>query len=374
VSRAGDAFNTVALVVLVFNLTGSGLGVAGTVAFEVLPILLLGPLAGLVVDRYPRRTVLVAADLARALLALLIAIRGDSLALAYGVAFGLSTFSQAFNPAAAATVPDVVETDELVNANAALWTVAVVAQIVLAPLAGVLIAAYGAGLAFAVNAASYLASAALLVRLQAGRSPAALAGRGWPALLDGVQAVRAHPLLARLAVVQGLAALSAGATGGLLVVLAGQQLGVGPSGFGLLLGAIGLGAVAGPLTLRRFIRPANRRWLFGPHALRGVVDLVLAIASTPLVAGPALAIYGVGTSVGMIAYQSTLQREISAELRGRVFTLYDIVWNSARLLSLGLGGLVADVIGIQAVYVAGGLLLLAAFAVGWTAPTDRGLA
>jgi len=55
VSRAGAAFNTVALVVLIFQLTGSGLGVAGTVALEILPVLLLGPLAGLVVDRYPRR-------------------------------------------------------------------------------------------------------------------------------------------------------------------------------------------------------------------------------------------------------------------------------------------------------------------------------
>lgn len=62
ISRAGDAFNTVALVVLVFDLTGSGLGVAGTVVFEVLPVLLLGPLAGLVVDRVPRRRVMVSAD------------------------------------------------------------------------------------------------------------------------------------------------------------------------------------------------------------------------------------------------------------------------------------------------------------------------
>lgn len=63
VSRAGDAFNTVALVVLVFNLTGSGLGVAGTVAFEVLPILLLGPLAGLVVDVIGIQAVYVAGGL-----------------------------------------------------------------------------------------------------------------------------------------------------------------------------------------------------------------------------------------------------------------------------------------------------------------------
>src|SRR5712692_11831941 len=90
VSRAGDAFNTVALIVLVFQLTGSGLGVAGTVAFEVLPILLLGPLVGLMVDRYPRRTLMVAADLTRGGLVLGLALVGDSVGLAYAVAFGLS--------------------------------------------------------------------------------------------------------------------------------------------------------------------------------------------------------------------------------------------------------------------------------------------
>ena len=91
ISRAGDAFNTVALVVLVFQLTGSGLGVAGTVACEVLPILLLGPVAGLIVDRYPRRTLMVAADVARAGLVLLLVAVGESVAVVYGVALGLSS-------------------------------------------------------------------------------------------------------------------------------------------------------------------------------------------------------------------------------------------------------------------------------------------
>jgi MFS family permease len=366
VSRAGDAFNTVALVILVYQLTGSGLGVAGTVAFEIVPLLLLGPVIGLIVDRYPRRTLMVVADLARTGLAFSLVAIGDSLGVAYGVAFGLSAFTQVFNPAASATLPDVVEADELVDANTLLWTVAVLAQIVLAPLAGVLIGLYGTGLAFAINAGSYLLSAALLTGLAVGRSPAAVGQQGWQAVVAGVAAVQAHPLLSRLAVVQVLAALSAGATSGLLVVLAGQQLGVGPSGFGLLLAAIGVGAASGPLFLRRFIHVSNRRWLFGPYALRGGVDLALAATSSLVVALPALTLYGMGTSTGMIAYQSTLQREVPSELRGRAFALYDVLWNGARLLSLGMGGLVADLIGIRAVYVVGGLILLAACAVGAT--------
>lgn len=371
ISRAGDAFNTVALVILVFDLTGSGLGVAGTVAFEVLPILLLGPLAGLVVDRYPRRWVMVVADLARAILALLVAVVGDSVILAYGVAFGLSAFGQLFNPAASSAVPDLVPEEALVDANATLWTVGVAVQIVLAPLAGALVAVFGMAVAFSINAASYLVSAALLAGLRSPRTTVGDVGRPYAALFEGVRAVQASPLLGRLAAVHVLAALSAGATSGLLVVLATERLGVGPAGFGLLLGAIGLGAATGPVLLRRWIRPSDRRWLFGPYALRGGVDLTLATASSLSVAAPALLLYGVGTSTGMVAYQSTLQQEVAAEVRGRAFALYDVLWNGARLVSLGLGGILADAVGVQTVYAAGGILLLAAGAVGaldWKAP------
>ncbi|MDP9403263.1 MAG: MFS transporter [Actinomycetota bacterium] len=391
VSRAGDAFNTVALVVLVLRLTGSGAGVAATVAFEIVPFLLLGPVAGLVVDRWPRRDVMVVADLGRAGLAALLALSHGSVGLAYAVAFGLSTGSLLFNPAASALVPDTVEEDELVEANAGLWSVAVMAQIVLAPTAGAVIAAFGVGPAFAVNAASYVVSAALLWRLRvpapASRPslediPPGIEGacppeppvgppRGWPGVWAGLSAVRADPLLTRLAVVQALAALSAGATSGLLVVLAADWLDVGPSGFGALLAAIGVGAAAGPLLLRRRIRPGHPAWLFGPFALRGGVDLLLAAVSSPLVAGGALLLYGVGTSTGMVAYQSTLQTAVPAGVRGRAFAFYDVMWNGARLASLGVGGLLAEAIGIRAVYLAGGLLLLAAAAVGLQSTVRR---
>lgn len=369
ISRAGDAFNTVALVVLVFGLTGSGLGVAGTVAFEILPVVLLGPVAGLVADRYPRRRVMVVADLARAALAALIAVSHSSIPIAFGVAFGLSTGALLFNPAASSLVPEVLEDDsQVVEANSALWTVAVAAQIVLAPLAGGLIATVGVGWAFAVNAASYLASASLLWGLEAGTKPADVdALAGWSRVTAGWRAVRAHPLLARLAVVQAIAALSAGATSGLLVVLAVERLGVDAGGFGLLLGAIGVGAVLGPSVWRRSIQPGRRGWLFGPLAVRGAIDLLLAALVDPLLAGVALVAYGMSTSTGMVAFQSTLHTEVSAEVRGRAFALYDVAWNGARLLSLGLGGLVADAVGIRAVYALGGVLLLVAAAVGFSA-------
>ena len=365
-SRAGDAFNTVALVVLVFQLTGSGLGVAATVVFEVVPIIVLGPVAGLLADRFPRGRLMIIADVARAALVGVLIVSHNSIGLAFGVAFGLSVGSIVFNPASSSLIPDVVPEEQIVEANTALWTVAVAAQIVLAPLAGLIIAWAGVGPAFAVNAASYAVSAALLSRLNAGRRPAAIVVRGWAGVKEGIDTVRSNALLARLAVVQVLASLSAGATSGLLVVLAAERLHVGPSGFGVLVAAIGVGAAGGPLVLKRWVKASDKRWLFGPYAVRGAVDLGLAVISQPVAAAGALAVYGVGTSTGMIAYQSTLQTTVPAEVRGRAFALYDVLWNSGRLVSLGLGGLLADAVSIQAVYLLGGVLLLAAGSIGIT--------
>lgn len=365
VSRAGDAFNTVALVVLVFRLTGSGRGVGATVAFEVAPVLLFGPIAGAVADRYPRRRVMIGADLGRAALVSVLVVSHSSLVAAFAVAFGLSTLSVLFNPAASSLVPEVVDSDDLVAANSALWTAAVASQIALAPLAGAVVGWFGVGPAFALNAASYCVSAAFIAPLRAGRRPGDVPVPGWEAVRQGIVAVRSHPLLSRLAVVQVLASLSAGATSGLLVVLSTESFGVGPSGFGALLSAIGVGAVLGPALLRRWVKPGDRGWLFGPYAARGGVDLVLALTTTPLLAGASLVVYGMSTSTGMVAYQSTLQSEIPEAVRGRAYALFDVLWNGARLVSLGTGGLLADAMGIRAVYLTGGLLLLVAAAVGW---------
>lgn len=264
VSRAGDAFNTVALVVLVFDLTGTGLGVAGAVMFEVLPVLLLGPVAGLAADRLPRRRLMVGADVLRTAVALVLVAFAGSVGVAYAVAFGLSAGAVVFNPAAGSLLPEVVNEDDVITANSAPWTTSVTAQIALAPLAGFVIAAWGVEVAFAVNAATFTFSALLLIGLRAGRSPADITVRGWAGVLAGVQTVRTDPLLTRLAVVQVLASLSAGATSGLLVVLADRWLGVGAGGFGTLLATIGAGAAAGPLLLRRSITASDKRCCSAP--------------------------------------------------------------------------------------------------------------
>lgn len=367
ISQWGDTFNSVALVILVYRLTGSGLKVGTTVVFEIVPVLVFGFIAGAVVDRLPRGRVMVAADIGRALIAIGLAVSHTNLAVIYFAAFGLSALSVFFNPAAASVLPTLVGEQNVVGANSAVWSAAVISQIALAPVAGALIASAGAGPAFGINAASFAISALLLIGLPIGRRPANVSAGRMRDIAEGLQAIRRSRFLRTLAAVQALAALSAGATSALLVVLAERHLHIGAGRFGLLLGAIGIGAGFGPIVLQRFVRNVRRPgWLFGPYLLRSAADFTLAASKSFPVALGSLALYGVGTSTGNVTYNSVLQTTVPDRLRGRIFAFYDIVWQGGRLVSIAAGGILADHFGITTVYVLGALLLAVAGLLGLT--------
>lgn len=370
VSRSGDVFQMVAIAVLVFGLTGSGLGVTGVVVAEILPVLLLAPVAGAVIDRMPAVTVMIAADLWRMTLALLLPLVSGSVVAVYAVAFGLSVGAVFFNPASQSVVPAILRDKQLIAGNSGLWTAAVLAQIVLAPLAGGLVATIGATPAFLINAATYAVSGAVLLRIISVAPAATEAAEErrswWHRAVEGVRMIGRTPLLRLLATVQLLAALSAGATSALLVVLAAEHLRAGATGFGIMLAGIGIGAALGPFLLTRMTDdPRRPGFVFGPFLLRGLVDLVLASTrNLPLAVG-ALGVYGVGTSTGMVTFNSLLQAETTEGSRGRVFAAFDAIWQFGRLVSLAVGGLIADAFGIAAVYYFGAVLLLGAGGLGF---------
>lgn len=366
VSQWGDTFNFVALALLIYDLTGSGLGVTGVVVAEVLPVLLLAPVAGPLVDRWPRVRVMIGSDLFRLALMVVLALWHEAPMGVYAIAFAMSVGAVFFNPAAGSVLPALVRKEALVAANSGIWTAAVLSQIVLAPLAGLLVTNLGYGPAFLINASSYAVSAVVLRGLHVTGSVEHVQRRRLLAeARDGVVVLIRQRLLRALAAGQLLAALSAGATSALLVVLAEEHLGVTGRGYGFLIGAIGIGAALGPLVMLRLIRdPARPLFVFGPFGLRGVVDLILATVTAVPVAAAALVAYGVGTSTGAVTFNSMLQANTADHVRGRVFASMDVLWQGGRLISLGVGGVLADLYGIQVVYYLGGALLLAAAAAG----------
>ena len=364
VSNFGDTLHYIALVVLVFQLTGQGLAVAGLVAAEVIPVLVLGPVAGVVIDRFSRKAVLIGVDLFRAVLVLTL-LWPQGAWHGYVVAAGISAGNAFFNPTVQAVIPVLTTEEQRLAANSVGWSTGRLVQILASAVAGGVIAFIGTGPAFAVNAASFVVSALLISTLHipahAGQLGAATK-RGLSSYFSdagaGLTFARGDRFVSLLLLVQALASLATGATGAMLVVLAERHLKLAPAGFAWLIGAIGVGALLGPLIPNALARDyRDSRWLFVPYIIRGAGDVLIAIFTPLPIALFLLFVYGLNTSTGMVVFNSTVQGGVPDAVRGRVFTLLDVTWSAMRLLSLGIGGVLVDAIGIEPLFWAGGALL-----------------
>jgi MFS family permease len=334
--------------------------VAGTVLLEIVPVIVIAPVAGVVIDRLPRKAVLIASDLARAALVLAL-LATTELWQIYAIVALLAATATFFNPAVSATLPTLLDAEDLQAANSVSWSTGRLVQIVGSALAGGLIATFGPVAAFVFNAGTFLMSALLLglITVPAGRLVPA---RGWAGFVadarEGLRFARTDDFVSRLMAIQALASFSVGATSALLVVLAGDHYRLPPEGFSGFILAIGLGALLGPFLLAALTREVRQpHWLFGPYIVRGIGDVLLAVNRFVPVAWGLLIVYGLNTSSGMITYQTWLQREVPDAVRGRVFTWLDVVWNVMKILSLGFGGWLAEMAGVAAVYYVGGTLL-----------------
>src|SRR5258708_4969480 len=160
-SSFGDTLYYIALVVLVFQLTGQGIAVAGLVAAEVVPVLVLGPIAGVVIDRFSRKSVLIGADLFRSVLALSL-LWPQGAWHAYLVAAGMAAGNTFFNPTVQAVIPALMDEEQRLAANSVGWSTGRLVQILASAVVGGLIALVGTGPAFALNAAPFVFSPAMI--------------------------------------------------------------------------------------------------------------------------------------------------------------------------------------------------------------------
>ena len=255
---------------------------------------------------------------------------------------------------------------KLLAANSIAWSTEQLVQIIGSAVASGLILLVGPKAAFVFNAGTFLFSALMISRMEVPSAPIpASEKKGWKLYLAEMQAGLAYAVqdkfVSRLLFVQMIASLAVGGTSALLVVLSERHLQLPPAGFSTLLIAIGAGALVGPFLLGLFTQNyKDTRLLFLPYVVRGVGDLLIAYFTSFPVALILLFVYGLGTSTGMVLYNSMMQVAIPDRMKGRVFTLMDVAWSVMEIASIGFAGLLADAVGIRAVYYLGGVLLLVA--------------
>ena len=329
VSQMGDWFNLITLQALLLRVTGSSAALAWLAVCQMLPLLLLGPLAGVTVDRLPRKAVMIAADLVRAVVALgfLLVRDQQTVWLVYPLVALLASFAAFFEPARTATIPNVTRPADLLPANAlsaVTWSVILTSG---ALAGGAVSALFGQDVAFLVNSASFLLSAWCILRV---RVPARAAGAHSPArggasdLCHGLAYMRSDRGVATLLTVKAASGLAGGVT--LLVVIFGKDLlplpGKEKLGIGLLWAARGFGTALGPVVARRTTGsdPHRMRWAIALAFLQsGFFYLAFSQAGSLGMAALALILAHLGGSILWVFSTTLLQTTVPDAFRGRVF-------------------------------------------------------
>src|SRR5688572_20037942 len=259
-SLLGDWFTSVAVSGFVAEKTGRPGLVPLAYAASVLPILFLSPFAGVIADRWDRRRLMVAADLARVVpaLGLLAALQLGHVGLAIGCVLALSALSAFFEPAAAAATPNLVDAEDLGIAQAAMGSLWGTMLFVGAAAGGVVAATLGRSASIVIDAASFVVSAALIAGI---RRPLRIGQAAHDTVLGHLREVwrfiRARRVVRALIVTKSGVSLGNGIIG-LLPVYALSRFGAGDAGVGALLAARGLGALVGPFLAQPLVRRDGR--------------------------------------------------------------------------------------------------------------------
>jgi dTMP kinase len=344
-SALGDWIGFLAILVLTENILGAtraaAFAVSAVMAARVLPSMLLGPVAGVFVDRWNRKRLMIACDVGRGLVMAMIPFSNDILALLLATLV-IEVMSSLFGPAKDAVLPTLVRRDQLVVANQLnlmvtygtlpLAGVLFAATIGLAgPLTGVIpfLAERPVALPIWLNAASFILSAPLIAGIRTDdvarrrAAQAAEAPSAWEELREGLHFIGTHPLIRALILGVMVAFAAAGA-----VISTGQFfariLNAGQSGFGVLVAAVGAGLVGGLLASTWLSARIAPERLFSPGiGIAGVALVVTAFMPTLHHAVPPATLMGAAAGVAFIVGYTILQSRSDDRIRGRTFGAFN---------------------------------------------------
>ncbi|HEX7490496.1 MAG TPA: MFS transporter [Candidatus Limnocylindrales bacterium] len=372
VSSLGDRVHQIALVFLVARATnGSPLALGLVFAAMTIPTSLVGPFAGALVDRWNRKRVMVGSDLARAVVVCLIpAASGLSVGLVVVLVFVLSAVSSFFRPARSAALPQVVPAEDLLSANSAMWVADTASDLAGYGLGGIFVALLGSSLALAfwVDGATYLVSAALLAVVAI---PAivrdAMAENATPPsstirreMAEGWQSLRSEPVLLATTIQASIAEYGLGALMALSPLLV-ASLALGgtdaPTAYGLFEMAMGVGLVGGGIVLGGLAaRLPKGPAIIGAFTGFGTGLVVLAATGSLLPALVLASIIGLTNVAFVVPSQTLFQQRTPVALLGRVISLRLALVNAALALSMATSGALAEAFGVRPVLAICGVL------------------
>jgi MFS family permease len=353
VSEIGDHFNNIAVFALAMALTHSGLVVTGILLARAVPAVAMGPIAGVLLDRFDRKRIMIASDLTRSLLALgfIWCVAPHRTWALYACSALLMSASPFFTAGRSAILPTIASPEEIHTANSLTqttqWT-----TLVIGTFLGATVVAVGYGWAFIFNALSFVVSAACILQLRAtGKSGFRVARRHeaeaevlqpWHEYREGLRYLRSVPLLFAVALLSVGWATGGGAAQILFTLFGEVVFNRGAAGIGVVWGCAGLGLLSGGI----FATWLGRRLSYSAYKLTVFIDYLVHGATYVLFSrmhrfGLALLfilVSRVAMAVNSVLNYSYLLRAVENRYRGRVFaTIETLTWAMMMVSMMGAG-------------------------------------
>jgi MFS family permease len=353
VSEIGDNFNNIAVFALAMQLTHSGLVIMGVMLSRAIPAITVGPLAGVLLDRFDRKRIMIASDLMRAVVALgfIVAVREHQVWLLYAFSALLMVASPFFTAGRSAILPTIADKDEIHTANSLTqttqWTNLTVGTFLGATIVGI-----GYEWAFAFNALSFVFSAWAISKLRPPKGKQFRAEnrnlnetevvRPWHEYREGLRYMRSVPLVLAIALLAVGWATGGGAAQILFTLFGEVVFNRGAAGIGTIWGCAGLGLLIGGT----FANWLGRRLSFKNYKLAVFIDYVVHGGAYVLfsrmqrfeLALLFILVSRAAMAVNSILNYSYMLKAVSDQYRGRVFsTIETLTWTMMMLSMMGAG-------------------------------------
>jgi len=354
ISELGNWVNSIALYALILQLTGSGMAMAAAMMAKLLPMVIISPFAGVVIDRMDRRTVLIASDILRCftVLCFLIVESREDLWLVYAITLFEVALTGFFEPARSAILPSIVKKNHLVTANAisgATWSIMLTLG---AALGGFVVSLFGVKVAFILDALTYLLSAWFIIKISYPNTKSEEPikknnSSGIKGLLEGGRYLISHPIVLALALLKSGMAIKGGIM--TLIPLFADRLWSDPAAVsvavGIMFSSRGIGSAIGPILIRKWLGDSLKILqgsILAAFFLGSLALLAFSFSKNLWLTSLCIGLSGMFGSIVWVFSTALIHLEADRQFLGRIFGIEMALLTLIMGISNGVVGVAID--------------------------------
>jgi MFS family permease len=353
ISELGNWINSIALYALILKLTGSGMAMAAAMMAKLLPMVVISPFAGVVIDRMNKKTILIVSDILRCftVLGFLIVESRADLWLVYTLTLFEVALTGFFEPARSAIIPSIVPKNHLVTANTlsgATWSIMLALG---AALGGFVVSLFGIRTAFILDALTFLLSACFIIKIANPENELKPTIKnsfsGFKGLIEGGNYLLAQPIVLALALLKSGMAIKGGIM--TLIPLFASRLWSDPTlvsrGVGIMFSCRGIGAAIGPVLIRKWFgdSPKVLQWAIAISFFLGSLTLyTFSLSNSLLSASLSIGLSGMFGSIVWVFSTALIHLEADRQFLGRIFGTEMALLTLVMGISNGMVGVAVD--------------------------------